>query len=292
MSLDDLWARISAFLEPHELVFPTTPDSGGDCPTAVWPHDDPTDFFEFASKAAPQAFYARQIVLDEEVEERLLDDLTEDEIRRTGDAAGDLSPLHTAVAARRNESISVELGFFLGSVYHVYSQTADWIANLSVLRAERAEGEEDRAGPREDWRTQQREYEAARDDAAPRQQEWIELLCRDDGFIAAENPTGRRLAATEAIPEMAQHLNSSGRIDEDARSHALRLAAGSAIREAGDAVRSKVRPAREAEVISELDTIGAALIDVPAWDSATTKTQQRGIARDFLKARLGFTTTA
>jgi hypothetical protein len=38
MSLDDIWTQISEFLKSCDLVFPATPDSGGDCPTAVWPH--------------------------------------------------------------------------------------------------------------------------------------------------------------------------------------------------------------------------------------------------------------
>ncbi len=297
MNLDELWTRISDFLEPHGLVFPTAPDSDGGCPTAVWPHDDPTGFLEFATTAEPQVFYARRIVVDDDVAARLLDDFTGDEMLDVRDAPGeddeptrDTAQLRAAVDAHRNETVSVELGFFVGPAYHVYVQTAEWANDLSALGEQRRV--EDSAHSREDWAARRLEADQAREDAAPKQREWAELLCEDNAFIGAINDTGRHAAAAEAIPEMASHLDSPRHVEDDARRRALRLAAWAAVREASEAVRSRVRPEREKEALSDLDALVAVLIAVPTWASATTKTQQRGIVRDFLKDRFGFTTSA
>jgi hypothetical protein len=293
MDLDDLWTRIGEFVKPH-LVFPATPDSDGGYPTAVWPDDDPTGFFEFAAKAEPQVFYIRQIVVDDEVAARLLDEFTEGEIpheddedaREDDELPRDLAQFQATVAAHRSETISVEVGFFVGSVYHVYAQTAEWANNLAALSEQRrAEGD---LHSREDWAARREEAEQARNDAGPKQQEWVELLCEDKGFIGAINDAGRHTAAGEAIPEMASLLDSPRGRDDDAQGRALRWAAWGAVREATETVRSKVRPQREKQALAELDGIAAALLTVPAWRDATTKPQQTGIAREYLEDRLGF----
>jgi hypothetical protein len=280
-SLDSLLARISKLRETYP-VFPATPD--GDHPTAEWPHDDPTGFFEFAIRAKAKVFYAHKTVLDDEASARLLDALTEDETLQ------DTSQFRAIAAAHRGEIVEAELGFFLGSVYHVYAWTADWTTDLSSPREEHS-GDD---GPhmREDWRARRREAEDARKDAAPKQREWSELLCRDDAFIAANNPVGRQTAASEAIPEMANLLSSSRSVEEDVQVRALRLAAWGAIEDARTAVRSKVRPQRERQTLADLDTVAAQLVARAEWDESATKTVQKRVARDFLEDRLGFTNAA
>jgi hypothetical protein len=278
-SLESLWARINEFLEPH-LKFPAAPDAGGDYPIAEWPYENPAGFFEFATRAEANVFYARRTILDEEASARLLDELTEDE-----EDLEDTSQLQAVATAHRDEIVEVELGFFIGPVYHAYARSADWVSELSPYRGE------DSARGREDWRAHQREAEEARDEAAPKQQEWTELLCKDKAFIAANNTVGRQ-AAAEAIPEMAIHLNSSRSVEEDVHASALRLAAWSALNEAGATVRSKIRPQLERQTLAELDTVAAELVARAEWDNATTKTVQKRIARDFLESRIGFTNSA
>jgi hypothetical protein len=292
MNLDDLWTRISEFVKPH-LVFPATPESDGGYPTAVWPDDDPAGFFEFATKAGLQVFYIRQIAVDDEVAARLLEDFTDGEIPHEDADTGeddeltrDLTEFHTTVAAHRNETISVEIGFFVGSVYHVYAQTAEWANDLSALGEQRRA--EDSAHSWEARTARREEVNQARDDAAPKQQEWVELLCEDKGFIGAINDAGRHAAAAEAIPEMAPHLDSPRHIDDDAQDRALRWAAWGAVREATETVRSKVRPQRETQALSDLDAIITDLHTTSLWRDATTKQQQTGITREYLEDRLGF----
>lgn len=290
MNLDELWARISEFLDSREFVFPAVPESGG-YPTALWPDDDPAGFFEFAASAESQVFYTQRIVVDDEVAARLLEDFTDSEGVHEEDAGDDELARSTAqftavIAAHRNETISVELGFFVGSVYHVYAQTAKWVNDLSTLSKQRRM--EDGEHTREDWVARREELEQAREDAAPKKQEWIELLCHDGGFIGAVNDMSRQAAAGEAIPEMASLLDSQRHRDDDAQSRALRFAAWAAIRDASEAVRSKVRPERERQALSELDDIVAALHASSLWRDATTKQQQTGIAREYLEGRLEF----
>lgn len=280
-SLESLRARINEFLEPH-LKFPAAPDAGGDYPIAEWPYEDPAGFFEFATWAEANVFYARRTILDEEASARLLDELTEDE---EDEDLEDTSQFQAVATAHRDEIVEVELGFFIGPVYHAYVRSADWVSELSPHRGE------DSVQGREDWRARQREAEEARDEATPKQQEWTELLCKDKAFIAANNPVGRQ-AAAEAIPEMAIHLNSSRSVEEDVHASALRLAAWSALNEAGATVRSKIRPQLERQTLAELDTVAAELVARAEWDNATTKTVQKRIARDFLENRIGFTNSA
>ncbi len=91
---------------------------------------------------------------------------------------------------------------------------------------------------------------------------------------------------------MATLLGSSRPDQEDAHAHALWLAAWTAIHEAGETVRSKVRPKLERQTLAELDAVAAELVARAEWDNATTKTVQKRIARDFLEDQLGFTNSA
>jgi|GEM_PF-4047895 len=277
-NLESLWTRITGFLEPH-LVFPATPHSGA-YPIAAWPHEDLDGFFEFATRSEANVFYAHRVILDDDAAARLFEELLEDEM------LDDQSHVEDIAATHRDEIAELELGFFLGPVYHVYNRSADWVAELSRRR--------DEVGARghEDWQTRQREIEQARADAAPKQQEWSELLCKDKSFIGAKNPAGRQAAAAKAIPEMANVLDPSSRRDENVRVRVLHGVAWNAINEAGEAVRSTVRPELERQTISELDAVAHELSALPEWGAATTKTVQARIARDFLEDRIGFTNSA
>ncbi len=102
-SLESLWARINEFLEPH-LKFPAAPDAGGDYPIAKWPYEDPAGFFEFATRAEANVFYARRTILDEKASARLLDELIEEEDLE------DTSQFQAVAAAHRDEIVEMESG--------------------------------------------------------------------------------------------------------------------------------------------------------------------------------------